>query len=81
MPLGNPQGPSQAKWTITADSVNRVAEYPLTFTTVVSTDNIDAPGVPAIVQAFVDLIASSPTFVLRSAGRTSTYSESMTPTA
>lgn len=80
MPLGTPQGPSRAEWTIVADSVEQVAEYPLTFTTVVSTDNIDAPGVPDVVQVFVDLIASSPALVLRSAARTSTYSESMTPT-
>lgn len=81
MPLGTPQGPSQAQWKIIADSVERVAEYPVTFTTVVSTDNIDAEGVPAVVQQYVDLIASSPNFVLRSAARTSTYAESMTPTA
>lgn len=81
MPLGQPAGPSQSKWTISADSVDRVAEYPVTFTTTVTTDNIDDPGVPAVVQQFVDLIAASPEFVLRSAARTSTYAESMTPTA
>lgn len=81
MPLGQPIGPSQSKWTISADSRAKVDEYPVTFTTTVTTDNLDAPGVPAVVQQYVDLINASPDFVLRSAARTSTYAESMTPTA
>lgn len=81
MPLGTPVGPSQSQWKISADSVERVAEYPVTFSVTVSTDNIDAVGVPDVVQKFVDLIASSPAFVLRSAARTTVYAESMTPTA
>ncbi|MFD3498775.1 hypothetical protein [Streptomyces sp. NPDC058678] len=81
MPLSSPEGPYQARYTVSANSVDKIGEYPVTFDVAVSTDNIDAEGVPEVVQQFVDLIASSPDFVLRSAGRTSTYSESMTPTA
>lgn len=81
MPLGTPQGPAQAQWKISADSVARVGEYPVTFNVTVTTDNLDAPGVTEIVQQFVDLLAASPALVLRSAVRTSTYGESMTPTA
>lgn len=81
MALGEAQGPSQTKWTISADSVDRVAEYPVTFTVTVSTDNLDDPAVTTVVQKFVDLLASSPQFVLRTAARTSLYAEPMTPTA
>ncbi|MBC2903534.1 hypothetical protein [Streptomyces cupreus] len=81
MPLGEPVGPSQSQWKISVDSVARVADYPVTFTATVSTDNIDDPAVQGVVQQMVDLLNASPDFVLRSAARTSTYAEQMTPTA
>lgn len=81
MPLGEPVGPSQTQWTISADSIDKVTGYPVTFTATVFTDNLDDPAVTPVVQKFVDLVDSSPEFVLRSAARTSSYAESMTPTA
>ena len=81
MALGTPQGPSQSRWTVTCDSRAQVAEYPVTFAVTATTDNPDDPAMAAVVQQFVDLIAKSPDFVLRTAGRASTYLESMTPTA
>lgn len=80
MPLGTPEGPTQSHWQVTADSVARVGDYPVTFTVTATTDNPDAAGVPDIVQKFVDLLASSPDFRFASAARTYSYSESMTPT-
>ncbi|MFI7014379.1 hypothetical protein [Streptomyces sp. NPDC050164] len=61
-------------------SVETVADYPVTFSVTATTDNPDAPGVAAIVQQFVDLLAASPRFRLLSATRSYSYSESMTPT-
>ncbi|XUL90990.1 hypothetical protein ACQ86D_33805 [Streptomyces galilaeus] len=46
-----------------------------------TTDNPDAPGVPDIVQKFVDMIAASPNFRLMSASRTYSYADPITPTA
>lgn len=80
MPLGTPEGPTQSQWQVTANSVDRVGDYPVAFNVTATTDNPDAAGVPAIVQKFVDLLASSPDFRLASAARTYSYSESMTPT-
>jgi hypothetical protein len=81
VPLGTPEGPTQSQWTITAASVAVVGDYPVTFNVTATTDNPDAAGVPAIVQQFVDLLASSPNFRLVSATRTYAYAEAMTPTA
>ncbi|MFD4569392.1 hypothetical protein ACFWOX_34145 [Streptomyces sp. NPDC058467] len=80
MPLGSPEGPTQTQWKITADSVARVGDYPVTFNVTATTDNPDAAAVPDIVQTFVDLLASSPDFRFASAARTYAYSEPMTPT-
>lgn len=81
MPLGTPEGPTASQWKVTANSVDSAGDYPVAFNVTATTDNPDAPGVPGIVQQFVDMIAASPHFRLMSAGRTYSYSEPITPTA
>lgn len=81
MPLGTPQGPTQSQWKVTANSFATVGDYPVSFEVAVSTDNLDADGVPDIVQQFVDLIAGSAAFKLVSATRSYGYTEQMTPSA
>jgi hypothetical protein len=81
MPLGTPEGPTASQWKITANSVDSAGDYPVTFDVTATTDNPDAPGVPDIVQKFVDMIDASPSFRLMSANRTYSYSDSITPTA
>jgi hypothetical protein len=82
MPLGTPQGPTQSQWTATANSVATVGDggYPVAFNVTATTDNPDAPGVAAIVQQFVDLIANSPDFKLMEAARKYSYSQPVTAT-
>jgi hypothetical protein len=62
-------------------SVARAGDYPVTFNITATTDNPDAPEVPAIVQTFVDLIAGSKDFQLYFAERKYSFSEQFTPTA
>ncbi|MEU9972356.1 hypothetical protein [Streptomyces sp. NPDC051014] len=81
MPLGTPQGPTQSRWTVTANSVALVGDYPVSFDVVATTDNPDADGVPEIVQTFVDLIDQSPDFKLASATRSYGYTEQLTPSS
>ncbi|MET7679403.1 hypothetical protein [Streptomyces sp. NPDC005423] len=81
MPLGTPEGPTASQWKIAANSVDSAGDYPVTFDVTATTDNPDAPGVPAIVQKFVDMIDASPTFRLMSANRSYSYSDPITPTA
>jgi hypothetical protein len=81
MPLGSPQGPTLSQWRVSARSVDRAGDYPVELAVSVSVDNPDDPAVGPIVQKLVDLIAGSPAFVLGSATRTYSYTESMTPTA
>jgi hypothetical protein len=81
MPLGDQQGPTGTQYQISAQSVESVGEYKVTFTCTPSTDNLDAPEVADIVQKFVDLINASPDFHLTSATRTYDYAQSITPTA
>lgn len=80
MPLGSPEGPTQSKWQINANSVDRVGEYAVNVSISLSVDNPDDPAVVPIVQKLVDLINGSPDFKLGTAMRTYSYSESMTPT-
>jgi hypothetical protein len=81
MPLGTPEGPTASQWKVTANSVDSAGDYPVAFNVTATTDNPDAPGVPDIVQKFVDMIAASPNFRLMSANRSYSYSEPITPTA
>lgn len=81
MPLGNPEGPTQSQWTVAVGSVVHIGDYPVTFNITATTDNPDAPEVPAIVQTFVDMIAGSKDFQVYSAARTYSFSEQITPTA
>lgn len=80
MPLGTPEGPTASQWKITANSLDSAGDYPVTFDVTATTDNPDAPGVPDIVQKFVDMIAASPNFRLMSASRTYSYADPITPT-
>ncbi|KUN92027.1 hypothetical protein [Streptomyces caeruleatus] len=80
MPLGTPEGPTASQWKVTAQSLTTIGEYGVTFNVTATTDNPDDPGMADIVQAFVDLIASSPDFRLNSASRSYSYSEPITPT-
>jgi len=81
MPLGTPEGPTASQWKVIVNSVDTAGDYPVTFTVSATTDNPDAPEVPAIVQKFVDTVTAGGTFRLVSATRTYSYSEQMTPTA
>lgn len=81
MPLGTPEGPTASQWKLAANSVDVVADYTVAFNVTATTDNPDAPGVAAIVQKFVDMIAASSQFQLMSATRSYSYSEPITPTA
>lgn len=81
MPLGTPEGPTASQWKVTANSVDSAGDYPVAFNVTATTDNPDAPGVPDIVQKFVDMIAASPNFRLMSANSSYSYSEPITPTA
>ncbi|MFE7273048.1 hypothetical protein [Streptomyces sp. NPDC057623] len=81
MPLGSPEGPTQSQWKVSARSVDRVGDYPVEIAVSLSVDNPDDPAMAPIVQKLVDLIAGSPDFLLSSAARSYSYSESMTPTA
>jgi len=80
MPLGDPGDPSASQWKITAQSLDSAGDYPVTFNVEATTDNPDAPAVPAIVQKFVDVIEASPDFRLMSAFRTYTQAQPITPT-
>lgn len=81
MPLGTPEGPTASQWKVTANSVDSAGDYPVAFNVTATADNPDAPGVPDIVQKFVDMIDASPNFRLMSASRSYSYSEPITPTA
>ena len=81
MPLGTPEGPTASQWEVIVNSVDTAGDYPVTFTVEATTDNPDAPEVPAIVQKFIDTVTTGDAFRLVSATRTYSYSESMTPTA
>jgi hypothetical protein len=80
MPLGDPGDPSASQWRITAQSLDSAGDYPVTFSVDATTDNPDAPAVPAIVQKFVDMIEASAGFRFISANRTYTQSQPITPT-
>lgn len=80
MALESPVGPTNSAWTIRADSVDRISGYPVTLMIDAMTDNPDDPRVTPIVQQAVDVLQESGRFVVMTAGRTSTYTESMTPT-
>lgn len=80
MPLGTPVGPTASQWTVRAVSNMPLGDYGVTFNVTATADNPDDPGMEAIVQAFVDLIASSPDFRLNTASRTYSYQEPITPT-
>ncbi|MGW1405016.1 hypothetical protein [Streptomyces sp. NPDC002403] len=80
MPISAPQGPTGTEWEIHADSVDRVGDYPVTLVIKASTDNPSNPAMLPIVQQAVDVLEQSGQFRVRSAGRTLTYTESMTPT-
>ncbi|NUP45339.1 MAG: hypothetical protein HOY76_52015, partial [Streptomyces sp.] len=56
MPLGTPEGPTASQWKVIVNSVDTAGDYPVTFTVEATTDNPDAPEVPAIVQKFVDTV-------------------------
>jgi len=81
MPLGEPQGPTQTVWKITAASLATIGDYQVRFEMVATTDNPNDPAMPGIVQAFVDHIAASDDFRVLNAMREYTYLEQMTPTA
>ncbi|MFE2936656.1 hypothetical protein [Streptomyces sp. NPDC059278] len=80
MPISEPQGPLATEWEIRADSNDRVGEYPVTLVIKATTDNPSNPAMAPIVQQAVDLLDASGQFRVLSAGRTISYTESMTPT-
>jgi hypothetical protein len=79
MPYSTPSGPANAAYTVYARSVQLVEGGPVTFQVTVSAEALDHPDVGAIVQSFVDTVHASPAFTVTSAGRTTGYSESLTP--
>jgi hypothetical protein len=80
MPINAPQGPTATEWEIRANSVDTVGSYPVTLTIKATTDNPSDPAMAPIVQQAVDALHESPNFNVISAGRTISYTESMTPT-
>jgi hypothetical protein len=80
MALDTPQGPTSSQWTISVNSVLVVGEYPVPFEIKAMPDNPDADGVLETVQKMVDLISSSPDFVVTYAQRTYGYTQRILPT-
>ncbi|MEU5094953.1 hypothetical protein [Streptomyces sp. NPDC020996] len=80
MPFGTPQGPTQSKWQVAANSVAGINGYPVEFSVTAAADNPDDPDMAGIVQQFIDLIASSPNFKVTSASRSYGYQQPITPT-
>ncbi|MFD0344001.1 hypothetical protein ACFVH0_35945 [Streptomyces sp. NPDC127117] len=80
MPISEPQGPAATEWEIRADSIDHVGEYPVTLIIRATTDNPSDPAMAPIVQQAVDVLEQSAQFRVTSAGRTISYTESMTPT-
>ncbi|MER8086624.1 hypothetical protein ABTZ57_16175 [Streptomyces sp. NPDC094048] len=80
MPISAPEGPTATMWEIRADSVDRVGSYPVTLLIKATTDDPANPAMAPIVQQAVDVLEQSGRFRVLSAGRTLSYTESMTPT-
>jgi hypothetical protein len=80
MPLGTPEGPTASTWKITANSIDPIGEYLVTFAIAATTDNPDDPKMPLVVQKFIDLVHASPDFRFISATRSYSYTEPITPT-
>jgi predicted TIM-barrel enzyme len=80
MAFGSAVGPTGTQYTVVANSVTMVGDYPVKFTAAVSADNLDATGVDTIVQQFVDALVASGHFTISGqSGKTYSYSEGVSP--
>lgn len=80
MPYGTPQGPASPQYALTFRSTTLADGYPVTFQVAASTESMSSNAVAGLIQAFVDTVHTSTEFSLANASRTTTYSETLTPT-
>ncbi|KMS68407.1 hypothetical protein ACZ91_66900 [Streptomyces regensis] len=80
MPLSPPEDLGHSAWAVQIRHTSIVAGYPVHFQAVLDTEIPDHPDVIAIVQKFVDVLDSSPEFVVWRAVRTYPRTQLMTPT-
>lgn len=81
MAYSTPTATGNRAYQLNVQSVQPVGDYYVHITCTATTDDMNSDVLASIFQKFVDLVASSPDFIIPSAVRSQEYTEIVTPTA